>query len=177
MILTGASVQLAALMTMGGLGTVKNPWHGIKSGIVSTMVIFNFGYSFGWAPAAHIISAEIPNNRARDMTYRTASVINISIQCAVATSLPYLLNAPYANLGSQVGFIFGSVAAVSLVFAYFFVPDCAGRSLEDIDWLFDNKIPARKFRSAAVDQQAEEKADLKPKEVAVQTVEQRVESV
>lgn len=168
MILAGAVVQIAALMTMGGLGTARNPDKAIKSGIVSTMVIFNFGYSLGWAPAAHVLSAEIPNNRARDMTYRTASVLNISVQCAVATSMPYLLNAPYANLGSKVGFIFGSIAVLSLVFAFFVVPDCAGRSLEEIDWLFDNHIATRKFRSTKIDLQAEERAGFELKGAKVE---------
>lgn len=173
MILCGTCVQVAALMTMGGLGTAANPGHAIKSGIVATMVIFNFGYSFGWAPAAHILSAEIPNTRARDMTYRTASVLNISVQCAVATSMPYLLNAPYANLKSKVGFIFGSVATVSLLFAFLCVPDCSGRSLEDIDWLFDNHVSARKFRSTQIDLQSEERVDTKLKGPDAQYVEVR----
>ncbi|KEF58701.1 uncharacterized protein A1O9_06627 [Exophiala aquamarina CBS 119918] len=173
MILAGTCVQVAALMTMGGLGTASHPGFKIKSGIVATMVVFNFGYSFGWAPAAHILSAEVPNTRARDMTYRTASVLNIATQCAVATSMPYLLNAPYANLGSKVGFIFGSVAAVSLVFAYLSVPDCAGRSLEDIDWLFENHIPATKFRAAQIDLQSEERAEVATKQPCAECVEFR----
>jgi MFS transporter, SP family, sugar:H+ symporter len=80
MILFGASVQMAGLYTMGGLGTASNPSHGIKSGIISTMVIFSFGYSFGWAPMAHTLSAEIPSAKLRDMTYRSASVLNIATQ-------------------------------------------------------------------------------------------------
>ncbi|KXJ90387.1 general substrate transporter [Microdochium bolleyi] len=155
MIHVGATIQLIAVMTMGGLGTVTPATFGTKTGIIATMVIFSFGYSFGWAPTSHTLSAEVPSTRARDMTYRTASVINIAIQAAVGTSMPYLLNAPYANLGGKVGFIFGSIAAVSLPFAYFCVPDCAGRSLEELDWLFAHRVSAREFRYAKVDLQAE----------------------
>lgn len=61
-------------------------------------------------------------------------------------SIPYLLNAPYAALGSKVGFIFGSIAFVSIIFIYFCVPDVSGRSLEEIDWLFESRKPLRKFR-------------------------------
>lgn len=82
------------------------------------------------------------------MTYRTANVINIAIQAAVGTSMPYLLNAPYANLNGKVGFIFGSIAAVSLVFAYFCVPNSSGRSLEELDELFARRTPVREFRYA-----------------------------
>lgn len=78
--LLGASVQVSALMTMGGLGTISNPSNEIKAGIVSMMVIFTFGYAVGWAPTAHILSAEIPALTVRDMTYRSASVLNIATQ-------------------------------------------------------------------------------------------------
>lgn len=159
MIHFGSVVQIASLMTMGALGTVPATF-GIKSGIIATMVIFNFGYSFGWAPTSHTLSAEVPSTRARDMTYRTASVLNIATQAAVATSMPYLLNAPYAALGSKVGFIFGSIAVTSLIFAFFLVPDCAGRSLEEIDWLFEQRIPARKFRSTKINLQQEAVEDV-----------------
>jgi SP family sugar:H+ symporter-like MFS transporter len=73
----------------------------------------------------------------------------------VTFSLPYLLNAPYANLQSKVGFIFGSIAGLSLFFAYFFVPDCQGRTLEEVDWLFENKIAVRKFSKTPLNLQEE----------------------
>lgn len=62
-------------------------------------------------------------------------------------STPYLLNAPYADLHSKVGFIFGSLAVLSLVFAYFFVPEMMGRSLEEINQMFQDGVPIRKFNS------------------------------
>jgi MFS transporter, SP family, sugar:H+ symporter len=67
-------------MTMGGLGTISDPSNGVAAGIISMMVIFIHGYSLGWAPGCHLISSEIPNLRVRDMTYRTASVLNIATQ-------------------------------------------------------------------------------------------------
>lgn len=79
-VFVGASVQTAALMTMGGIGTATVLTHSLKSGIIAMMVIFTFGYSLGWAPTSHILSPEIPNTKARDMTYRTASVLNIAVQ-------------------------------------------------------------------------------------------------
>ncbi|CAG1965280.1 unnamed protein product [Fusarium graminearum] len=149
-VLLGASVQVSALMTMGGLGTVSDPSNQIKAGIVSMMVIFTFGYAVGWAPTAHILSAEIPALTVRDMTYRSASVLNIATQFVVSFSLPYLLNKPYAALGSRVGFIFGSISLCSIIFAYFCVPDVSGRSLEEIDHLFASGLSLRKFKGATV---------------------------
>jgi hypothetical protein len=44
----------------------------------------------------------------------------------VAFSLPYLLYAPYANLGMKVGFIFAPIATLATIWAYFFLPECKG---------------------------------------------------
>ncbi|TPX12979.1 uncharacterized protein E0L32_006624 [Thyridium curvatum] len=183
-LLVGASIQAAAMMTMGGLGTASNITGGMKIGIVSMMVVSSFGYSLGWAPTAHILSAEIPSTRCRDMTYRTASVLNVATQFAVSFSLPYLLNAPYAALGSKVGFIFGSIAVLSIVFVYAFVPDVSGRSLEEVDRLFESSIPMRKFGKVKVDMTVENTkggddtvfvhADITPKNQAVHTEDRRV---
>ena len=55
------------------------------------------------------------------------------------------MDAGYANLQSKVGFIYGSFAIASIVFVYICVPECQGRSFEEIDQLFRMKIPLRKF--------------------------------
>jgi hypothetical protein len=49
------------------------------------------------------------------------------------------------GLGSKVGFIFGAVALLSLVFTYFCVPECKGKTLEQVDWLFNNGVRLRDF--------------------------------
>lgn len=61
-------------------------------------------------------------------------------------TLPYLLNAPYANLGPRVAFIYGSFSLVAVVWAFFFLPELTGRSLEEIDELFEQRVPARKMK-------------------------------
>jgi hypothetical protein len=57
--MTGSAIQVASQMSMGYLGTIMVSGYGIKSGIVATMVIFNFGYSLGWTPSAHTVSTGI----------------------------------------------------------------------------------------------------------------------
>lgn len=64
--------------------------------------------------------------------------------------MPYLLEAPYANLGSKVGFIFGSTAICASIFAYFCVPECRGKTLEEVDQLFLDGVPVRQFGKTAV---------------------------
>jgi MFS transporter, SP family, sugar:H+ symporter len=80
LVLVGATIQVGGQYTMGGLGLIKNPSRAVKSGIIAGMVISAHGYSLGWAPVSHTLSAELPNTKVRDMTYRTASVLNIATQ-------------------------------------------------------------------------------------------------
>lgn len=52
-----------------------------------------------------------------------------------------------ANLGSKVGFIYGAVALIGLIWAFFYFPELKGRSLEEVDEMFAAGVSARKSRS------------------------------
>lgn len=149
-ILLGSSVQTVALLIMGGLGMMSTT-RAISGGIIAMMMIFGMGYCIAWGQLSHTITAEIPSAEVRDLTYVTGSLLAICTQAANTFGLPYLLNKPYAGLGPRVGFIFGSLAAVSVVFAFFCLPECKGKSLEEIDRLFNMKVPVRKFKRTTLD--------------------------
>ncbi|KAL4811645.1 hypothetical protein BDW67DRAFT_171543 [Aspergillus spinulosporus] len=114
------------------------------------VTLFGVGYQVGWAPLSHVIAAEIPASHLRDVTYAFGAAFNIVIQFAVSFSVPYLLYAPYANLQSKVGYIFGAFAACAALFSLFAIPECKGKSLEEIEQLFLDNVPIRKFRTATV---------------------------
>lgn len=59
--------------------------------------------------------------------------------------MPYLMDSGYANLQSKVGLIYGSLSVVSIAFVYFCVPECHGKSFEEIDQMFREKVSLRKF--------------------------------
>ena len=60
-------------------------------------------------------------------------------------TLPYLLNDPFANLQSKVGFIYGSICFLALVWGFFFLPELKNRSLEEVEEMFAAKVPLRQF--------------------------------
>ena len=88
-----------------------------------------------------------------------------------------MLNAPYGNLGSKVGFIFGSVAVVSIVFAYFCIPNCANLTLEEIDHLFETHTATRKFQEAGRFVQEERAVSKLENEVAEELSERAPKTV
>jgi SP family sugar:H+ symporter-like MFS transporter len=59
---------------------------------------------------------------------------------------PYVQDEP-SNLGSRIGMLYGSVSVISMVFVGYFVPEMKGRSLEELDELFQSKIPAWRAKS------------------------------
>lgn len=59
----------------------------------------------------------------------------------MAFVVPYLLE----EIGANIGWIFGGFSIIATVYAYWRVPEISGRSLEELDELFENKVPARKF--------------------------------
>ena len=64
----------------------------------------------------------------------------------MTVAIPYLENPAQANIQGKLGFFFGGLAALCLVWSYFRVPETMGRTYEELDLLFDNNVPARKFK-------------------------------
>ncbi|KUL82581.1 hypothetical protein ZTR_09361 [Talaromyces verruculosus] len=142
-----AAIQFAAITTMGGIGLIKNPSSSAKTAIVAMVTIFGCGFILAWAPLTYVVTTEVAPLRLRDVMQRTASTVNVIFQFAVNFTIPYLLYAPYADLGSKVGFIFGGLSFCAMMFTYFCVPECKGKSLEEIDVLFHQGLSVRKFGS------------------------------
>jgi hypothetical protein len=58
----------------------------------------------------------------------------------VTFSYPYIETADtpgHVYLGGKLGFIYGSLSAVAILFGFFFIPETSRLELEDIDRKFD----------------------------------------
>lgn len=95
---------------------------------------------------SYIILGEVSSLRVKEKTNDLAVSVSVLTTFIVSFTIPYLLNAPYANLGAKVGYIYGSFAALAVIVAYFMIPEMKGRSLEEIDQLFASRVSLRKFR-------------------------------
>ncbi|GKZ39285.1 hypothetical protein AbraIFM66950_012229 [Aspergillus brasiliensis] len=150
LLLLSAGIQAVALFVMAGLGEASSSASGsslkhISAAIVAMLSLFGVGFATGWGPLTYVVSAEVPALRLRDQSQRVAMLTNIAMNFIVTFTLPYLLDDGYAALHAKVGFIFGSLAVVAAVFTYFYVPDCRGKSLEEVDRFFHEGVPVRHF--------------------------------
>ncbi|KAH8671636.1 general substrate transporter [Xylariales sp. PMI_506] len=146
-LMASSTLMFAAFITMGSLGLHTPITGSYKIGIVSCITIFAAAFGVGWGPLPYVVTTEVAPAQLRDQTSRVGFGVNVLMNFVVTFSIPYLLNAPYAALGSKVGFIFGSMSFLSLIFVYFAVPECKGKSLEQVDLLFQNGVKLRDFGS------------------------------
>ena len=110
-------------------------------------VTLSCGFAVGYGPLTNVIMTEVTSLRLRDMTQRTAGCARVVANFIVGFTLPYML----AAIDLQLAFLFGGICFFGLIFTYLCVPECAGKSLEEIEYLFHEKVPPRKFKSYSLD--------------------------
>ncbi|KAG5661248.1 hypothetical protein KAF25_005370 [Fusarium avenaceum] len=137
--------MFAAMITMGGLGIESPVDDARKKGVLAMMAVFACGFSMGWAPLSYVVTTEISALRLRDLTSRVGFTANVIMNFTVNFIIPYLIYDQCAGLNSKVGFIFGGLMAFAIVFVYFCVPECKGKTLEQVDFLFNQGVSIRDF--------------------------------
>lgn len=56
------------------------------------------------------------------------------------------INPDQGNLRGKMGYVFGGLATISLVWSYFRLPEFKGRTYEDLDIMFARGVKARDFK-------------------------------
>ncbi|KAJ7691131.1 general substrate transporter [Mycena rosella] len=98
-------------------------------------------FAMTWGPAAWVVVGEmfpLPI-RSRGVGMSTAS--NWFWNCIIGVITPYFVSADKLDLGPKVFFIWGSTACLSVLFAYFFVSETKGLSLEQVDQMLAETTP------------------------------------
>ncbi|KAF4472085.1 sugar transporter [Fusarium albosuccineum] len=141
-LLLSSITMCVGLMAMGGLGTPDTITNSLKIAIVSMLCLMNFGFSIGLAPLCYVVATEIPALTLRDATLRLGFCVNVLFNFVSNFILPYCLDA----ISSKTGFVFGSVSFLAVLFI-FCIPECKGKTLEQIDRMFQEGVPLRQFGS------------------------------
>lgn len=149
-LLVGGIANAVFLFIMGSMGALAHPSLVEKRLMVACVMLWFYSYLLAWASLPYVVLGEVSTRRVVEKTSNLAVSLSVVAAFLVSFTVPYLIGADYANLGGKVGFIYGSLAILFTVLTYFFVPEMKGRSLEEIDSLFADRVPTRKFRNAVV---------------------------
>lgn len=58
---------------------------------------------------------------------------------------PYMINPDAGNLGGKIGFVYGGLTLVGFVGTFFLLPETKGRTIQEVDLLYEHKINPRHF--------------------------------
>lgn len=74
-----------------------------------------------------------------------STFIGFCVSVIVTFVSPYLQDAGYGNLQGKIGFVWGSFSMVSALWTFLFLPELKGRSLEELDELFEKRVGVFEF--------------------------------
>lgn len=148
----GMLVLTIILWLTGGLATASTP--GAIKGTVAMILLYCWWYNVTIGATAYTVLCEVSTSRLRVKTIAIGLAAQNALNMMWSFVLPYLFNPDKANLGARVAFIFGGLAVLSMVFLWFCLPETANRTYEELDEMFINKVPARKFKGYKPDVQA-----------------------
>ena len=109
---------------------------------VGSVVLYIASFAMSLGPIGWILVSEILPLKIRGFAMSLCTVANFGFNFIVVLSFLPLIN----SIGEARTFwIFALIAALSLLFVYFFVPETKGISLEKIERNWRNRVSARKF--------------------------------
>ncbi|KAL1888432.1 hypothetical protein Sste5346_009549 [Sporothrix stenoceras] len=146
LMLTCTSIMMLSIFVVGcmGINSDSNYVPQVNGKVIISFVIIEIvAANFSWGPLGWCIASEMAVGPNRNKIYAIAvACFWISIWITVFT-LPYLYYT--ANLGPKTGFVYTGLCCISLSYVYFCVGEVTGRSMEEIEGFFQNKIPVREW--------------------------------
>lgn len=127
-------------------------------------IVYIVGYNGMIAAYAWLSGGEIPSQRLRSYTFGVAAAVGFAGAWLATFTAPYFINPDALGWGPEygktnllacydeaflthtVGWIWGPSCFITVVWVYFYLPEIKNRTLEEIDEMFEAKLPARKFR-------------------------------
>jgi SP family general alpha glucoside:H+ symporter-like MFS transporter len=97
------------------------------------------------------LSAEVSSLRLRAKSLAIGTAFNYLYAMFWSIVLPYLFNNDQANLGGKVGFVFAGTGVLFWAIVWWDAPETRGRTFEEIDEMFEMKVPARKFEKHVIE--------------------------
>lgn len=150
--ITGYTVLVVLLLLIGILSFPAEHSGSVKWAQAGITMIWVATYSTTIGPLAFTLASEMSATclRAQSIslarnTYNLASLVSNIVE-------PYMINPGEGNLKGKTAFIWFGTALPTLIWAYFRLPETKGRTYEELDVLFENNVPARKFASYVITQ-------------------------
>ncbi|KAJ1308989.1 hypothetical protein OPQ81_004671 [Rhizoctonia solani] len=113
--------------------------------LVAFVFLYVCAFAVSWGPVAWVLNAEMFPLAVRAKGLAMTSATNWAVNFGISYSVPYLVNkGPQSlGLGARVYFLWGSLSMLCCIYAYFFIPETKGLTLEQVDMLFLYSSPRK----------------------------------
>ncbi|KIH91084.1 Sugar transporter family protein [Sporothrix brasiliensis 5110] len=115
------------------------------------MIVWNGIYDLTVGPICFVLLSECSATRVRSKTIAVATMAQGVLGIVMTVAIPYMINPGEANMQGKLGFFYGGLATLCLVWAWLRVPETKGRSYEELDILFARNVPARQFKTYVIE--------------------------
>ena len=114
--------------------------------IVAFSVLYIFVYNGAICPFSWLAGGELPSQRLRSYTFGLSASIGFLGAWLATFTAPYFINPSALNWGPKYGYIWFPSGLLAAAFVFFYLPEAKDRTLEELDEMFEARVPARKFR-------------------------------
>ncbi|KAL5376161.1 hypothetical protein DPSP01_010627 [Paraphaeosphaeria sporulosa] len=115
--------------------------------LIGFTALFKWGYNMCVGAASYPVATELVSTRLRAWTVGSATSFGYFLAWLNAFCTPYFINPQNLGWGAKYGYIWAGSNFLCVLFFFFCMPEMKGRTLEEIDELFANKVAAWKFKS------------------------------
>lgn len=134
------------LLSIGAaLGSESHPTTAAREMVIASFLLLSIFTKLSASNNAFLIGAEIGGVKMRKKILAFGTAIDVLAAFLVTFTTPYLLAKDGPNLGPKIGWIFAAAGYLSGFFGIFFTPELKGRSLEEVDELFEAKLQCWQF--------------------------------
>ncbi|KAI1633046.1 general substrate transporter [Biscogniauxia mediterranea] len=146
-LMAGAIFQGCAMLGMAVSATVAYGTVDARNCLIAFVALYQFAYNAFVGDATYPTATEMVSTRLR--SYSVGSAISLGYLLAWLTGFcsPYFINPENLNWGAKYGYIWAGSNFCCFAFFYLCVPETKGRTLEEIDELFANRVSVRNFRT------------------------------
>ncbi|KAI1813365.1 general alpha-glucoside permease [Poronia punctata] len=149
---SGMSTIFVLLLITGFLGIPQTPTPAESWTIGTLVILLSATANFSIGPVVYTIVSEIPSTRLRAKSIILARNAYNAINIAFVNIVTYRQLSPDEwNWGPKSAFFWAGVNSVFTAYVFFRLPETKGRTYAELDILFENKVPARKFASTKIE--------------------------
>ncbi|KAL7425256.1 hypothetical protein Q5752_000944 [Cryptotrichosporon argae] len=158
LLLSGLSSLAFCLLMIGIMGAITST-SSTQRTAAAFMVMINLLYHASVGPLTYTIASEIPASRLRARSIASGRMF-YAINYVVTTQLtPRMFPATSWNWGLRTAFFYLGANLIVLTWTFFRLPETRGFSFAELDILFANKVPTRKFTQVVIHDEAVPGAD------------------